>query len=90
LFDSLLVWENGAFGLIQVRAMAREQAREIAHEKLAQVGLTPEVGALYPAELSGGMQKRVGLARAIAGAAQCRAMDMAIGPSARPWMNWST
>ncbi len=67
LFDSLPVWENVAFGLIQGRDMARAQAREIAHEKLAQVGLTPEVGALYPAELSGGMQKRVGLARAIAG-----------------------
>ena len=67
LFDSLPVWENVAFGLIQGRNMARAQACEIAHEKLAQVGLTPEVGALYPAELSGGMQKRVGLARAIAG-----------------------
>ena len=67
LFDSLPVWENVAFGLIQGRDMARAEAREIAHEKLAQVGLTPEVGALYPAELSGGMQKRVGLARAIAG-----------------------
>ena len=67
LFDSLPVWENVAFGLIQGRDMARAKAREIAHEKLAQVGLTPEIGALYPAELSGGMQKRVGLARAIAG-----------------------
>src|SRR6266567_2247794 len=66
LFDSLPVWENVAFGLIQGRKMARHAAREIAIEKLAQVGLGPEVGGLYPAELSGGMQKRVGLARAIA------------------------
>ena len=66
LFDSLSVWENVAFGLIQGRNMARAKARDIAIDKLAQVGLGPEVGALYPAELSGGMQKRVGLARAIA------------------------
>jgi phospholipid/cholesterol/gamma-HCH transport system ATP-binding protein len=66
LFDSLSVWENVAFGLVQGRAMARSRARDIAIEKLRQVGLGPEVSGLYPAELSGGMQKRVGLARAIA------------------------
>ncbi len=66
LFDSLKVWENVAFGLIQGRGMAKKQAQEIAIEKLIAVGLRPEVGNLYPAELSGGMQKRVGLARAIA------------------------
>jgi phospholipid/cholesterol/gamma-HCH transport system ATP-binding protein len=66
LFDSLRVWENVAFGLIEGRAMPRQQAREIALEKLAAVGLGPEVGELSPAELSGGMQKRVALARAIA------------------------
>jgi phospholipid/cholesterol/gamma-HCH transport system ATP-binding protein len=66
LFDSLPVWENVAFGLIQGRNMARARAKDIAIDKLAQVGLTPDVGSLYPAELSGGMQKRVGLARAIA------------------------
>ena len=66
LFDSLPVWENVAFGLIQGRKMKRKQAKDIAIEKLAKVGLGPEVGELYPAELSGGMQKRVGLARAIA------------------------
>jgi phospholipid/cholesterol/gamma-HCH transport system ATP-binding protein len=66
LFDSLKVWENVAFGLIQGRGMKREPAREIAVAKLAQVGLTPDVAELYPVELSGGMQKRVGLARAIA------------------------
>ena len=66
LFDSLSVWENVAFGLIQGRGMPRQQAREIALEKLAAVGLGPDVGELSPAELSGGMQKRVALARAIA------------------------
>jgi phospholipid/cholesterol/gamma-HCH transport system ATP-binding protein len=66
LFDSLPVWENVAFGLIQGQKMPRAQARDIAMAKLAQVGLGPEVGELHPAELSGGMQKRVGLARAIA------------------------
>jgi phospholipid/cholesterol/gamma-HCH transport system ATP-binding protein len=66
LFDSLPVWENVAFGLIQGRGMARRQAREIAVQKLAMVGLSADVADLSPAELSGGMQKRVGLARAIA------------------------
>ena len=66
LFDSLPVWENVAFGLIQGRGMNRKDAKEIAIEKLRRVGLTPDVGELSPAELSGGMQKRVGLARAIA------------------------
>jgi phospholipid/cholesterol/gamma-HCH transport system ATP-binding protein len=66
LFDSLCVWENVAFGLIQGRGMRRTKARDIAIEKLAKVGLTPDVAKLSPAELSGGMQKRVGLARAIA------------------------
>lgn len=66
LFDSLPVWENVAFGLIQGQRMNRTKAKEIALEKLAAVGLGAEVGELSPAELSGGMQKRVGLARAIA------------------------
>jgi phospholipid/cholesterol/gamma-HCH transport system ATP-binding protein len=66
LFDSLRVWENVAFGLIQGRGVARQAARKIALAKLAAVGLGPEVGELRPAELSGGMQKRVALARAIA------------------------
>ena len=66
LFDSLSVWENVAFGLIQGRKMKRKEAKDIAFEKLAKVGLGAEVGVLHPAELSGGMQKRVGLARAIA------------------------
>jgi phospholipid/cholesterol/gamma-HCH transport system ATP-binding protein len=66
LFDSIPVWENVAFGLIQGRGVARKKARDIAFEKLAKVGLGADVGELSPAELSGGMQKRVGLARAIA------------------------
>jgi len=66
LFDSLPVWENVAFGLIQGRGIARKKAKDIAIEKLAKVGLGADVGALWPSELSGGMQKRVGLARAIA------------------------
>jgi ABC-type transport system involved in resistance to organic solvents, ATPase component len=66
LFDSMTVWENVAFGLIQGRGVKRAAAREIAFEKLAKVGLAADVGGLYPSELSGGMQKRVGLARAIA------------------------
>lgn len=66
LFDSLPVWENVAFALIQGRGMGRRRAKDVAIEKLAKVGLGPEVAALSPSELSGGMQKRVGLARAIA------------------------
>lgn len=66
LFDSLKVWENVAFGLIHSRGMSRKEAWDIAIEKIVAVGLKPEVGNLYPAELSGGMQKRVSLARAIA------------------------
>ena len=64
LFDSLPVWRNVAFRLL--RTMPKARARAIAIEKLARVGLGPEVADLYPAELSGGMRKRAGLARAIA------------------------
>lgn len=67
LFDSMRIWENVAFGLIYGRGMDRAQARQIAEEKIAAVGLKPEVASLFPAELSGGMQKRAALARAIAG-----------------------
>jgi phospholipid/cholesterol/gamma-HCH transport system ATP-binding protein len=66
LFDSLPVWENVAFGLLQVKKMPRAEAKAQAIEVLGQVGLPPAVADLAPAELSGGMQKRVGLARAIA------------------------
>jgi phospholipid/cholesterol/gamma-HCH transport system ATP-binding protein len=66
LFDSLPVWENVAFGLIQGHGVPRRKAKDIAIEKLGKVGLGSDVAMLSPAELSGGMQKRVGLARAIA------------------------
>ena len=66
LFDSLPVWENVCFKLLAQRRITRRAARDKAAEVLAQVGLAPSVGDLSPAELSGGMQKRVGLARAIA------------------------
>jgi phospholipid/cholesterol/gamma-HCH transport system ATP-binding protein len=66
LFDSLRVWENVAFGPIQSDGMDPVKARDIAIAKLGAVGLGPEIGELFPAELSGGMQKRVALARAIA------------------------
>src|SRR5471032_800558 len=66
LFDSLRVWENVAFGPIQSDGMAPATAREVAIAKLGNVGLGPEIGELFPSELSGGMQKRVALARAIA------------------------
>lgn len=66
LFDSLNVWENVAFSLLQNQKINRTEARQIAIEKLAQVGLNETVADVYPADLSGGMKKRVGLARAIA------------------------
>ncbi|MBC7147621.1 MAG: ATP-binding cassette domain-containing protein [Thioclava marina] len=67
LFDSLSVWENVAFRLLRGSLKRpKPEAREIAIEKLRRVGLSPDVADLFPAELSGGMQKRVGLARAIA------------------------
>ncbi len=67
LFDSLPVWENVAFRLRHGKdRLGRAAARDLAVEKLAQVGLGAETADLYPAEISGGMQKRVGLARAIA------------------------
>ena len=68
LFDSIPVWANVAFGLIHGKKMPKDQARVIAVEKLRAVGLGEAVADLYPAELSGGMQKRVSLARAIASA----------------------
>lgn len=67
LFDSLRVWENVAFRLMRGHLKRpKDEARGIAVEKLRRVGLGPQVADLYPSELSGGMQKRVGLARAIA------------------------
>ncbi|MEM9726673.1 MAG: ATP-binding cassette domain-containing protein [Pseudomonadota bacterium] len=66
LFDSLPVWRNVAFRLLHARKETPQRCREIAIEKMRRVGLTPDKADLFPAELSGGMQKRVGLARAIA------------------------
>lgn len=67
LFDSLPVWQNVAFRLLRGRLKRpKPEARDIAVEKLRRVGLSADVADLYPSELSGGMQKRVGLARAIA------------------------
>jgi phospholipid/cholesterol/gamma-HCH transport system ATP-binding protein len=66
LFDSLPVWENVAFRLLQIERLGRQEARTKAIATMAMVGLSASVADLSPAELSGGMQKRVGLARAIA------------------------
>lgn len=65
LFDSLRVWENVGFMLLEKNRMSAREVKKIAQEKLALVGLE-DAAELYPAELSGGMQKRVGIARAIA------------------------
>jgi len=66
LFDSLTVWENVAFRLIYAQGMSRKKARTIALKTLESVGLNATVAKMYPAEISGGMQRRVALARAIA------------------------
>ncbi len=67
LFDSLSIWQNVAFRLLQGRhKLSKSDAKEIAIEKLRRVGLSADIAEQFPAELSGGMQKRVGLARAIA------------------------
>lgn len=67
LFDSLPVWENITFALLRNDRITRDDARKLAVAKLKQVGLSEDVARLLPVELSGGMQKRVALARAIAG-----------------------
>ena len=67
LFDSLPVWQNIAFRLMRGSLKRpKDEARDIAIEKLRRVGLKSDVADRFPAELSGGMQKRVSLARAIA------------------------
>jgi phospholipid/cholesterol/gamma-HCH transport system ATP-binding protein len=66
LFDGLKVWENVSFGLMYKGLATRDEGYEIAHEKLALVGLDKKLADAWPSDLSGGMQKRVGLARAIA------------------------
>jgi len=67
LFDGLPVWKNVSFRLLQDRGISPDEARKIAVGKLAMVNLPEETADLFPAELSGGMQKRVGIARAMAG-----------------------
>lgn len=66
LFDSMTVWENITFRLRQHTKLAKSEAIDIAGEKLTDVGLARDTALLYPVELSGGMQKRVGIARALA------------------------
>lgn len=66
LFDSLSIWENICFGLLQTKSINRARAQDLAAELLPQVGLKEDVARRFPAELSGGMQRRVALARAIA------------------------
>ena len=75
LFDSMPVWENVAFSLVHNRRMPRQEAREAAIVKLTQVGLGHVQADRYPADLSAGMQKRVGLARAIAAEPQILFFD---------------
>jgi len=65
LFDDMPVWQNICFALLQTREVSERKAKEIAIQTLAKVNLAKSTAELYPAELSGGMQKRVGLARAI-------------------------
>ena len=66
LFDSLPIWENIAFRLLNHQKMNKKDAREVAMQKLRAVGLSEKTADLFPSELSGGMQKRASLARAIA------------------------
>lgn len=65
LFDSLTIWENVAFRLMNADGISRRAAREMAYRALASVRLPEQVAKRYPNEISGGMQKRVGLARAV-------------------------
>lgn len=66
LFDSMTVWENVAFRLVNTHGLSRRAARDQALARLSDVGLAPEMAMLHPVELSGGMQKRAAIARAMA------------------------
>jgi phospholipid/cholesterol/gamma-HCH transport system ATP-binding protein len=65
LFDSLTVWENVVFGLRRIKKISNSEALDIATQTIASVGLQADVALRYPAELSGGMQRRVAIARSI-------------------------
>ncbi len=75
LFDSLPVWENICFRLVNNEGMSRSDARALAIETLAKVNLPASTADLLPSELSGGMQKRVGLARVFAGQPSLMLLD---------------
>lgn len=75
LFDSLLVWQNVSFALMSARGWKADKAKKLAVDRLRDVGMDGAVGDLFPAELSGGMQKRAAFARAIAASPEIVVLD---------------